>query len=82
MENYLQHMSAIDPGNFVGAQTGVRFYFQHGARDGNGEDARILHSLPKGGRSIQWYDAGHDPGPEAVKDRQEWLIKTFLVQDR
>jgi pimeloyl-ACP methyl ester carboxylesterase len=72
-DNYLARMGVFDAERHVPA-TRAAVLLQNGTRDGRPDELRRYLDLMGGNpRTLRFYVAGHDPGPDALKDRAAWL---------
>jgi dienelactone hydrolase len=75
VERYLQLMAAVDPIEHVRSAAPAALFFQNGRQDQGTpqEEAAALHEAASEPKLVRWYDGGHDPGPQARRERAEWL---------
>lgn len=68
-------MEPIEPIRFVGRAAPTRLLFQNGRRDElvPPAHARAYQEAGSEPKTIRWYDAGHSLGPQAARDRRDWL---------
>ncbi|HVR99498.1 MAG TPA: alpha/beta hydrolase, partial [Thermoanaerobaculia bacterium] len=76
---YVASMAPLDAVRYVGGAASSPVFLQFARRDEyiSQEDAQRYSEAVSEPKRIEWYDAGHELGPVARRDREEW-IRTAL----
>lgn len=80
---FVERLAPLDPVRFVGRTT-APVYFQFAASDPyvSKANAEAFFGAAREPKEIRWYEAGHGLSPQAVADRQEWLIARLGLGQR
>jgi outer membrane protein assembly factor BamB/dienelactone hydrolase len=82
-EKFVERLSPLDPVHFVG-QAKAPVYFQFATSDPyvSKANADAFYAAAREPKEIRWYEGGHGLSPQAVADRQEWLIARLGLGQR
>lgn len=72
---WVQAMTPIEPIRYVGLAAPASLYLQSGRQDAlvPVADAKALHAAASQPKTVQWYEAGHMLGQQAVENQVGWL---------
>lgn len=72
---YVASIAPLDAVRYVGEAAPAPVFLQFARRDPyiSQEDAKRYSDAVSEPKRVEWYDAGHELGPVARRDREEWL---------
>lgn len=82
-KQFVERLAPLDPVHYVG-QAKAPVYFQFATADPyvSKESADAFFAAAREPKEIRWYEGGHGLSPEAVQDRQQWLLARLGLSQR